>query len=234
MGGEQTDDTLGDFQRRPKKGKRNRVKDRSDLMPQQIVPVLGPLAVNGTKPMIGSHSGRDAIFALAANYPIELFKFFVGSVRRFGFKDDIVLAVNPQKSMQKNTFEYLVETNVVAYGFEVDCRKKDDCKLRDDFFGSVPRRLSLLSLSQLSRSSPLPPLCQYSLRALWLRCFLTLSSPSPSRLQSIGSSSMTPGPTFSSSTSETPSSKQTLSFPLALTPRVSPNMSCMYLLSTTE
>jgi hypothetical protein len=156
MGSDQTDDTLGDFQRRPKKGKKIRLREKSDLFPQ-IVPVLGPHAVNGTKPMIGSHSGRDAIFALAANYPLELFKFFVGSVRRFGFKDDIVLAVNPKKSMQPNTFQYLVEQNVVAYGFEVDCRKKDDCKLRDDFFGSVYHPFQSITLLRYPDPRPYRP-----------------------------------------------------------------------------
>jgi hypothetical protein len=134
------DDALGDFVRKPKgKGKRGpqKLRDRSSegVSPPQIFPVLGSPATNGTKPMIGSHSGRDAIFALAANYPLELFKFFVGSLRRFGFQDDIVLAVNPQKAMPPSTFQYLVENNVIGYGFEVDCRKKDDCRLRDSFFG---------------------------------------------------------------------------------------------------
>lgn len=101
----------------------------------KIIPVLGEIAINGTKPMIGSHSGRDGIFALACNYPLELFKFFVGSVRRFGYTDDIVLAVNPKRLMPPSTYEYLVETNVVGYAFEVDCRKKDDCQLKDSFYG---------------------------------------------------------------------------------------------------
>lgn len=139
------DDALGDFLRKPKmKGKRNSPKFKERFSASegsspspQIVPVLGTPPTNGTKPMVGSHSGRDAIFALAANYPLELFKFFVGSLRRFGFKDDIVLAVNPKKSMRPGTFQYLVETNVVGYGFEVDCRKKDDCRLQDSFFGCV-------------------------------------------------------------------------------------------------
>lgn len=129
-----TDDALGDFLRRPKiKGKKYVRKERT--VSPMVIPVLGSPAINGTKPMIGSHSGRDAIFALAANYPLELFKFFVGSVRRFGYKDDIVLAVNPKKLMPPTTYQYLVEMDVVAYGFEVDCRKKDDCRLRDNFFG---------------------------------------------------------------------------------------------------
>lgn len=143
------DITQGDYIKRPKgKMKRtynnihnnnnNKLKynNQNKLNSQnQIIPVLGEIAINGTKPMIGSHTGRDGIFALACNYPLELFKFFVGSVRRFGYTDDIVLAVNPKNLMPPTTYQYLVETNVVGYAFEVDCRKKDDCQLKNSFYG---------------------------------------------------------------------------------------------------
>lgn len=111
--------------------------DPAVYVPPIKEPVLGKLPTNGTKPMLGKHTGRDAIFALAAGYPLELFKFFVGSVRHFGYKDDIVLAVNPQNVIRKDVYEYLKKTDVVAYGFDVDCDKKDSCRLRDDFLGSV-------------------------------------------------------------------------------------------------
>jgi hypothetical protein len=109
--------------------------DPTVYVPPIKEPVLGTLPMNGTKPMLGKHTGRDAIFALAAGYPVELFKFFVGSVRHFGYKDDIVLAVNTEKVIRKDVYQYLQKTNVVAYGFDVDCDKKDSCRLRDDFFG---------------------------------------------------------------------------------------------------
>jgi hypothetical protein len=98
-------------------------------------PVLGPRPVNGTKPMLGIHSGRDAIFALACNYPLDLYQFFVGSLRKFGYTDDIVLAVSPKNQMGGGVYDYIKQTNVVAYGFEVDCKGKDQCKLKDEFLG---------------------------------------------------------------------------------------------------
>lgn len=99
------------------------------------IPVLGEPPTNGIKPILGQHTGRDAIFALACNYPLELYQFFVGSLRRFNYKDDIVLAVSPPKQMHGGVYDYLKQTNVVAYGFEVDCKGKDDCKLKDEFLG---------------------------------------------------------------------------------------------------
>jgi hypothetical protein len=100
-----------------------------------MLPVLGPRPVNGTKPMLGIHSGRDAIFALACNYPLDLYQFFVGSLRKFGYTDDIVLAVSPKNQMGGGVYDYIKQTNVVAYGFEVDCKGKDQCKLKDEFLG---------------------------------------------------------------------------------------------------
>lgn len=107
-----------------------------DYMPP---PILGPRPVNGTRPMIGAHTGRDAIFALASGYYLELYKFFVGSLRRFGYEDDIVLAVSPKNQIHPEVLKYLIEKKVVGYGFEVDCKGKDSCKLKDNFYGYVSR-----------------------------------------------------------------------------------------------
>ena len=109
--------------------------DPDVYVPPVKEPVLGPFASNGTKPMLGQHTGRDAIFALAAGYPIDLFKFFVGSLRQAGYTDDIVLAVNTKDKIRKDVYAYLQRTQVVAYGFDVDCEKKDSCRLREDFLG---------------------------------------------------------------------------------------------------
>ena len=101
-------------------------------------PVLGPIPTNGIKPLFGGkHKGEDAIFALACKYPKEYYQRFVGSVRKFGFNGDVVLAVSPPSQMHAGVEKYLKETNVVAYGFEVDCLGKDNCKLRDEFLGLV-------------------------------------------------------------------------------------------------
>lgn len=99
------------------------------------VPVMGSISTNGTKPIFGSHTGRDAIFALACNYKKDLYQYFVGSLRKFGYNDDIVLAVSPQEKMHAGVEKYVREMNVVAYAFEVDCKGKDQCKLKDEFLG---------------------------------------------------------------------------------------------------
>jgi hypothetical protein len=97
--------------------------------------IVGKNPTNGTKPIYGTHTGRDAIFALACNYKIDLYKFFVGSLRKFGYKDDIVLAVSPIQKMHPGVQQYVQDTNVVAYEFDVDCKGKDQCKLKDEFLG---------------------------------------------------------------------------------------------------
>jgi hypothetical protein len=100
------------------------------------LPVLGPVPTNGVQPLFGvKHKGTDAIFALACNYPKVYYQRFVGSLRKFGYNEDIVLAVSPEVKMKPGVKEYLQQTNVVAYGFEVDCQGVDNCKLKDDFLG---------------------------------------------------------------------------------------------------
>lgn len=99
-------------------------------------PVLGPVATDGTQPLFGyQHKGTDAIFALACNYPKRFYERFVGSLRKVGYEDDIVLAVSPIVKMKPGVEEYLRKTNTLAYPFEVDCEGKDNCKLKDEFLG---------------------------------------------------------------------------------------------------
>lgn len=99
-------------------------------------PVLGEASVNGSKPLFGAkHIGEDAIFALACNYGINEYKIFAGSLRKFGFNGDIVLAVSPLQQISKNIRNYLNRTRVLAYPFEVDCLGADNCKLKDNFLG---------------------------------------------------------------------------------------------------
>lgn len=100
------------------------------------LPVLGPIPTDGVKPLFGkTHKGTDAIFALACNYPKLYYQRFVGSLRKAGYTDDIVLAVSPVTKMKRGVEDYVKEMDVVAYGFDVDCQGKDNCKLRDDFLG---------------------------------------------------------------------------------------------------
>lgn len=99
-------------------------------------PVLGPLATNGSRPLHGRrHLGTDAVFALAAKYPKLYYQRFVGSLRKFGFKDDIVLGVSPVSEMKAGVEAYLESQSVLAYAFSVDCLGKDNCRLKDEFLG---------------------------------------------------------------------------------------------------
>ena len=109
-----------------------------DILPfeKRRNPVLGPKVTNGTKPLFGySHKGTDAIFALACNYPALYYRRFVGSLRKVGYEDDIVLAVSPVNKQKPGVEAYLQETHVIAYPFEVDCKGKDNCRFKDDFLG---------------------------------------------------------------------------------------------------
>ena len=99
------------------------------------LPVLGPTPTNGTKPTFGKHNGKDAIFALACNYPVSFYARFVGTLRKFGFNDDIVLAVSPPPQMKPGVEQYVTDTEVVAYAFDVDCAGKDNCRLKKEFLG---------------------------------------------------------------------------------------------------
>eukprot|EP01035_Chromulina_nebulosa_P019856 gene19856-25807_t len=113
----------------------NRFTNSSTSSEHQL-PVLGPIPTEGVKPLFGMmHRGTDAVFALACNYPKNFYQRFVGSLRKSGFSEDIVLAVSPIEKMKPGVEKYLQETNVIAYGFDVDCVGKDNCKLKDDFLG---------------------------------------------------------------------------------------------------
>jgi hypothetical protein len=65
------------------------------------LPVLGPVVTNGAQPLYDiKHKGTDAIFALACNYPKLYYQRFVGSLRKVGYTEDIVLAVSPEEKMK--------------------------------------------------------------------------------------------------------------------------------------
>eukprot|EP00607_Mallomonas_marina_P010783 CAMPEP_0182422184 /NCGR_PEP_ID=MMETSP1167-20130531/7784_1 /TAXON_ID=2988 /ORGANISM="Mallomonas Sp, Strain CCMP3275" /LENGTH=424 /DNA_ID=CAMNT_0024599995 /DNA_START=277 /DNA_END=1548 /DNA_ORIENTATION=- len=121
------------------KGEQIDLPIKTDLNMEEIgstPPVLGPVVTNGMKPLFGmKHEGGDAIFALACKYPKQFYQRFVGSVREAGYTGDVVLAVSPPSQMKPGVKEYLQETRVVAYGFEVDCEGPDNCKLKDEFLG---------------------------------------------------------------------------------------------------
>ena len=65
------------------------------------LPVQGPIPTNGAKPVFGfEHKGTDAIFALACKYPKIYYQRFVGTLRKFGYTEYIVLAVSPIPQMK--------------------------------------------------------------------------------------------------------------------------------------
>jgi hypothetical protein len=100
------------------------------------MPVLGPIPTNGAVPLYGAqHSGGDAVFALACNYPKNFYERFVGSLRKSKFEGDVVLAVSPPAKMKPGVEKYIQQTRVIPYAFEVDCMGVDNCKLKDDFLG---------------------------------------------------------------------------------------------------
>ena len=86
------------------------------------------------------HTGSDAIFALACKYDLKYYQRFVGSLRKSGFTGDIVLAVSPVDQMKPGVMEYLLSMNVISYGFDVDCKGKDNCRLKKDFLGYADPR----------------------------------------------------------------------------------------------
>lgn len=104
-------------------------------VPHAYTPVAGPFPTKGTKPTFGEHKGTDAIFALACKYPDFYYKRFVGTLRKFGYEDDIVLAVSPPSQMKPGVEAYVKKTDVVAYAFDVDCKGTDNCQLKEEFLG---------------------------------------------------------------------------------------------------
>lgn len=82
----------------------------------------------------------------------------MGSLRQAGYEDDIVLAVSPVEKMKPGVQQYVKDTNVVAYGFDVDCDGPDNCKLKDDFLG-YPDPRPLRTFANI----------RYALYEYWLR-----------------------------------------------------------------
>lgn len=129
------------------------------------LPVLGPIPSEGATPLFGfQHTGGDAIFALACNYPKEYYQRFAGSLRKFGYDGDIVLAVSPPEKMKPGVSAYLKATKVLAYSFDVDCAGKDNCKMQDAFLG-YPDPRPMRTFANI----------RYALYEYWLRQYKTTS-----------------------------------------------------------
>lgn len=106
--------------------------------------------MSGARPLFRmKHKGTDAVFALAATYPKKYYQRFVGSLRKVGFTEDIVLAVSPVEKLRSGVEQYLQETGVIAYEFPVECLEQDSpralsgpdkCRLTEDFLGYTDPR----------------------------------------------------------------------------------------------
>lgn len=106
------------------------ISPTNDFLSFLLSPLIGIAPLYGVK-----HKGGDAIFALACNYGLESYQRFVGSLRKFGYNGDIVLAVSPPNKMGPGVEKYIKKMGVVAYGFEVNCAGEDNCRLKKEFLG---------------------------------------------------------------------------------------------------
>jgi hypothetical protein len=93
------------------------------------------------KPLFGrTHNGSDGIFALAAGYDLISFQRFIGSLKKCGYSEDIVLGVSPRSAMKVGVEDYLRLTNVIAYEFDVECQSHGVCKFDKKFLGVADRK----------------------------------------------------------------------------------------------
>ena len=94
---------------------------KSKFLKSTLPPVVGNFVTNGSKPLWGlQHKGTDAIMALACKYPVQFYKRFVGTLRKFGYEEDIVFAVSTEATMKPGVGKYLKSKNVLSYGFDVE------------------------------------------------------------------------------------------------------------------
>jgi len=68
--------------------------------------------------------GADAVMGLGFYPSVAQFQYFVGSLRKTGFRGDIVMAVGPRKKLKRKVEEYLRNQRVLSYPFEYSCSQK--------------------------------------------------------------------------------------------------------------
>ena len=68
--------------------------------------------------------GADAVMGLGFYPSVAQFQYFVGSLRKTGFRGDIVMAVGPRKKFKRKVEEYLRNQRVLSYPFEYSCSQK--------------------------------------------------------------------------------------------------------------
>ena len=79
--------------------------------------------VNFGQPLWGfkHNPGADVVMGLALNYQQRDHKYFLGSLRRSGFKGDVVLGTQVLSKMRKETVAYLQAMGVIAYPIAPIC-----------------------------------------------------------------------------------------------------------------
>ena len=78
------------------------------------------------KPLWGyeHNPAADVVMGLAFGYSVANYKFFVGSLRKAGFRGDVVLSVSPEAKMGRKVADYLRNQKVLAYPFQFTCSQK--------------------------------------------------------------------------------------------------------------
>ena len=74
--------------------------------------------------------GADAVMGLGFYPSVAQFQYFVGSLRKTGFRGDIVMAVGPRKKLKRKVEEYLRNQRVLSYPFEYSCSQKGMARRR--------------------------------------------------------------------------------------------------------
>lgn len=92
------------------------------------------IAEPALRPTLGYHRpDQDAVFAMAAGYPLETVSQFVGLLLATGFDGDIVLGMQPLQSCEETLRDYLTwhseHSHVVVYEVKARCRGRKRCIL---------------------------------------------------------------------------------------------------------
>ena len=129
----------------------------------------------------------DAVFGLAFGYSVDVYKIFVGSLRKAGFAGDVVLATSKERDMKRGVRSYLEDQRVLSYGFAFHCASMKmgrrllgtpgGCTLLD-WYGprrrprATRRRLGLRRYEEGDARRPRPlALARYEMYESWLRSY---------------------------------------------------------------
>lgn len=111
--------------------------DISDFpLPSDAVPVGSAPSEIMLKPTFGSHRpDRNAVFAFAEGYDLQVYTTFIESLKQTSFTGDVVLAVSYVGGMKPGVEEYLRSYSqqdslrVISYALEWECYKKSGVRI---------------------------------------------------------------------------------------------------------